>query len=222
MVRKVLMWMLLALAAPVACDKETPTAPAAQPKTAAAPQEENPGTPHTKATWNSKQKTLVFAAKLSLAALAHSRGAPDEAVQEAFVTAKNIAGELGLVLPTLPPRSGDGTTDGAAALTYLLDVLAEEVVPALAAAYDDQHVFIFEFALKSSLLRLVYGVEGALGPEPMVVGVLQGYEGAAQAAALPDVICEETHQLVMSGAEFEAVYLSINRMHERALLELGD
>jgi hypothetical protein len=101
--------------------------------------------------------------KLSLAALLYNQGAPAETVNKVLSGAKTIADIFGLEIKPFPAKAGTSSESTADVLHYLIKGDGAQLGAALARKYDDEHGTLFEVAVKSNLLILLYAPGDSLG-----------------------------------------------------------
>ncbi len=97
---------------------------------------------------------------LSLAALLYNQGAAAETVDKFLSKAKTLADILGVQIKPFPAKSTEATAD---LIHYLIQGDGALIGAALARKYDDAHGTLFEVAVKSNLLILLYAPGDSLG-----------------------------------------------------------
>ena len=102
----------------------------------------------------------LLGSNLSLAALANDRAADAEKVADWFDKSQRLAKLLGTTVADLPPRPAAGQVDPQAdrAIEYLFDQ-GQAIGRHLAAQYGDDHAALFELAVKSNILLVLYQPE---------------------------------------------------------------
>jgi hypothetical protein len=93
---------------------------------------------------------------LSLAALLYNQGAAAATVNQVLSKAKAIADILGMEIKPFPAKSGTAAAASADVIHYLIEGDGALIGPALTRKYDAEHGTLFEVAVKSNLLILLY------------------------------------------------------------------
>jgi tetratricopeptide (TPR) repeat protein len=99
----------------------------------------------------------ILGSRLSLAGALRSQGGDAALIDRQFAAASNAAASFGMKLPALPVGTGDRVNDSAAILSYLINSTGNPIGANLAKSYDAEHAAIFEIALKSHMLLILYG-----------------------------------------------------------------
>ena len=99
----------------------------------------------------------VLGSKLSLAGALHSQGGDAALVGRQFAAASAAASSLGVKLPALPAKIGDKAKDSAVVLNYLINSTGNPIGSILMKNYGPEHAAVFEVALKSNMLLILYG-----------------------------------------------------------------
>jgi hypothetical protein len=97
-----------------------------------------------------------FGDNLSLAALLYNQGAAAATVNQVLSKAKAIADILGMEIKPFPAKSGTAAAASADVIHYLIEGDGALIGPALTRKYDAEHGTLFEVAVKSNLLILLY------------------------------------------------------------------
>lgn len=101
-------------------------------------------------------RAWVLGSKLSVAAALQSQGEPALAVRQFNIASATAAG-FGIKLPALPARTGNKIEDSASALNYLLNQTGGPIGSILMKNFGAEHAAVFEVALKSNILLIMYG-----------------------------------------------------------------
>ena len=110
------------------------------------------------ATTDSKMsQAWVLGSKLALAGTLHSQTSDAALVGRQFASASSAAAVFGLKLPPLPAKVGDRVKDSAAVMHYLINTTGNPIGSVLAKNHGPEHAAIFEIALKSNMLLILYG-----------------------------------------------------------------
>ena len=106
---------------------------------------------------NTKRAAWLLGNRLSLAALANDRGIAAKSVPEWFAEAQQAAKILKTTVPELPSPAASGDTEPASkqVMNYLL-VNGQRIGHELTKQYGSAEASLFEVALKSNLLLLIY------------------------------------------------------------------
>ncbi len=94
---------------------------------------------------------------LSVAAILHADSNDQGLVDRQFARAVANAGALGIKLSPLPAKTGNKIKDSAAVLRYLLVTTGSPIGKILEEDLGPEHAAIFEIALKSNILLMLYG-----------------------------------------------------------------
>jgi hypothetical protein len=108
---------------------------------------------------------------LSLAALLYNQGAAPENVSRLLAKAKTLADIFGVEIKPFPAKAAKASEATAAIIHYLIKGDGALIGAALAKKYDDEHGVLFEVAVKSNLLILLYGPGDDLGQS--IAGVIK-------------------------------------------------
>jgi hypothetical protein len=104
----------------------------------------------------SRAASWALGSKLSFAALGHGRGAPQETVDRLLNDAKSIATSLGVTVRPFPPKGKDSADTMATLIHYLIKGDGWNTGEELLKKFDRTHGTLFEIAVKSNLLLLLY------------------------------------------------------------------
>lgn len=163
----------------------------------------------------------VAGSKLSLAAIVNADGMEKAVVDRQFVAASNACTSLGIKLPALPERKGNKIEDNATALNYLLNMTGNPIGGILARNFGADHAAIFEIALKSNILLMLYS------PGESTSNAIANMIRTRRATAgLPNGLTDPLIALIEQKATFDRVKTEVFKLHEIApnfiaLLDLG-
>jgi hypothetical protein len=146
---------------------------------------------------------------LSLAALLYNQGAKDDMVDRFMSKAKKIADIFGVEIKPLPAKVSDSAQASADIIHYLIAGDGAQIGVALGQKYDQEHGILFEIAVKSNLLILLYGPGDSLGKS--VAQIIQSRLGAIN---LPDRLWSNVVTLVNNGASQDDVKEAVFKMHK--------
>ena len=176
----------------------------------------SPSSPSAPAkTGSTKKLAWDMGSKLSLAALGNGRGANASAVESVMGKAKDSAQQLGVEIPPLPDQTGDTTKDSAAALHYLLKTAGDPIASKLRSKYDDAHAALFEMALKSNVLMLLYSPGDSTSKT--IAGVIKN---RGTEAGLPESLWKPVVDKIEEQAPFDEVKAAVSQMHQDVLNHL--
>lgn len=146
---------------------------------------------------------------LSLAALLYNQNAPDDMTQRFLAKAKKIAEIFEIEIKPFPAKAPDSTTASADIIHYLIAGDGAEVGVALAQKFDDEHGMLFEVAVKSNLLILLYAPNDDLGKS--IAKVIQSRLGST---SLPQRLWQPVVDLVNKGGSADDVKEAVFKMHK--------
>jgi len=156
---------------------------------------------------STRERVWELGGKLSLAALGAANGAPAASVDRVFQSAKEIATSLGVDLPPLPERSLDKAKAQADVLGYLLRDAGAPIAEKLGSTYGADHAALFEVAVKSNLLLLLYSPGEQEGKT--IADVIRR---RAPDAKLPEQLWRDVPAKVAAGAYFDDVKTAVAKM----------
>jgi len=191
--------------------------PADDTLTAAAVDESAPVELDGKPT-NTELAAWQLGGKLSLAALANDRGVAAESVQNWLADCRSLAATLGTATADLPEPAAadDGQAASRAVLNYLLSQ-GQRIGRDLARRHGGRHPALFEVAMKSNLLRVLYE------PDSLATAKLSAaIADAAKRAELPAESWQPLSDALAAKADLAELRKAVQRMHadvERHLAE---
>jgi hypothetical protein len=148
--------------------------------------------------------------KLSLAALLYNQGAPAETVNRVLSGAKTIADIFGVEIKPFPAKSGTSSESTADVLHYLIKGDGALIGAALAKKYDEEHGTLFEVAVKSNLLILLYAPGDSLGQS--IAGLIKFRLGPI--SSLPPALWTGVVTLVENKRSSDEVKDAVFKMHK--------
>ena len=152
--------------------------------------------------------------QLSLAALLYNaRGIENT---ESLTKTKILASEFGAEVLPFPARTGDKVEDSAAIMAYLLNDGGKTIIGKVKEKYDQEHADLFEMALKSNLLLLMYGPGDKTGKT--IAGVITRNGTRAR---LPESLWQPVVSKVEADASFDDVKTAVFKMQEDVRLHLN-
>ena len=154
-----------------------------------------------------KGMAWMLGSNLSLAALTHERGATEQS-DSLFGKARILADELKVEVPPLPVKTGESSKDGAAVLYYMLNDAGRAIASKLKKQYDQFHTDLFELALKSNILLMIYSPGEELGKS--IAGVIKRNGSRAN---LPEELWKPVVDKIEAEASFEDVKEAVFKMH---------
>jgi hypothetical protein len=172
--------------------------PAAAAKPAAVP-----ATPVAAPAATADGRAFALGHDLGYVVFMRVRGANVDAL---FQAAERAAKELDYTLPPLPALDGDMPTNAAAALDYALDKTGEHLTKAVEARSGKRAAMLFDIALKSEVLRLLY-----IGDKDTLTDrIADTVEGGSRIAKLPPDLAKPLTDKVRKGAPPEEVEAAID------------
>lgn len=146
---------------------------------------------------------------LSLAALLYNQSAPSDMVDRFLDKAKKLADIFEIEIKPFPARAADSAEASADIIHYLIAGDGAQVGVALAQKFDDEHGILFEVAVKSNLLILLYAPGDDLGHS--VADVIQKRLGSIN---LPSRLWQPVVDLVNKGGTADEVKEAVFKMHK--------
>lgn len=169
-----------------------------------------------------KRLAWELGSNLSLSGVLHAQGAEKGLVARRFAAAKKAGTALGITIPDLPAASGDKIKDSALILRYLLVSNGTPIGNILQQNLGAEHVAIFEIALKSNVLLMLYGPG-----ESTTNTIANVIRNRRTTANLPDAMTDPLLQMIARQASFAEVKAELLTLHDFApafiaLLEFND
>ncbi len=146
---------------------------------------------------------------LSLAALLYNQGAAAETVDRYLAKGKAIADIFGIQIKPFPAKSANSSEATADLIPYLIQGDGAPVGVALARKYDDEDGTLFEVAVKSNLLILLYGPGDSLGQS--IASLIRTRLGSIH---LPDRLWSGVVTLVENKRPPDEVKDAVFKMHK--------
>jgi tetratricopeptide (TPR) repeat protein len=159
----------------------------------------------------SKRLAWELGSALSLAGVVHAESADTALIGRQFGRASAAATKLGIKLPALPPKKGNRVEDSAAALAYLLGTTGNPIGAMLQRDVGPEHAAVFEIALKSNILLMLYGP--GVSESKTIADVIRKRQFIAR---LPEVMTRQLLSLVDRGASYEEVKKELFSLHQLA------
>ncbi len=139
--------------------------------------------------------------RMSLAAFLYARGGQDDAVERFLSSIKPITEAMGITIAPFPPRAATSVDAYGEVILYLVEGAGAETGRALAAKFGKDASLLYDAAIKSNLLLLLYepGDDHGLGgvirlrmseaglPEQLWIGVVKAVDARASQSELKDV-----------------------------------
>jgi hypothetical protein len=149
--------------------------------------------------------------RLSLAAFLFARGGQDDAVERLLSSIKPIAEAMGITIAPFPTRAATSIDTYGEVIVYLVEGAGAETGRALAAKFGKDAGLLYDAAIKSNLLLLLYepGDDHGLGdvirsrmsearvPEKLWIGVVKAIDAKASQSELKDAVLK-MHEAVAS------------------------
>lgn len=154
-----------------------------------------------------KQIAWVLGSKLSAAALVYNAKGPNEFSTDLIQRSKIMADALGTVIPPFPDKTGNTTKDSAAILFYILNSAGKSIGNDLRNTHGKDHAVLFELAMKSRLLMLLYfpGSDEGIG---------QVIEDRAKRVGLPEHLWKPVVDSITARASQDDVKRAVGKMHQ--------
>jgi hypothetical protein len=151
----------------------------------------------------------ALGSNLSLAALANDRAAPVDKIANWYETAQQLAKLFGTAVAELPPRPAAEEIDpqAARAIEFLFDQ-GQTLGRHIAALHGDDHVALFELALKSNILLVRYQPKA-----PIVKALSAAVSQAGERAKLPPDVYRPLLTLLDEGAPAITVRDAVFQLH---------
>jgi hypothetical protein len=145
--------------------------------------------------------------KLSFAAIGAASGAPRASVDKVFESAKQLGASLGVDVPPIPelPLSKADANDKV--LGYLLNDAGAPIAEKLGSTYGADHAALFEVAVKSNLLLLLYAPGEDIGPR-----IAEVLKRRAPDAKLPETLWRDVPAKIEAHAPYDDVKDAVVKM----------
>jgi tetratricopeptide (TPR) repeat protein len=149
--------------------------------------------------------------KLGLAGAFHAQGDQPALAQRQFAEATAAATALGIKLPPLPKTKGNKIDDTATVLAYLLNSTGNPIGAILNKNFGGEHGYIFEIALKSNILLMLYGPGDSTSNT-----ILSVLRDRSTKSNIVGGLTEQLIVLIDRKATFDAVKQEVFAMNDRA------
>jgi tetratricopeptide (TPR) repeat protein len=153
----------------------------------------------------------ILGSKLALAGALQAQSGDQGLIDRQFAAASAAAGTLGIKLPPLPAVSGTRVDKTASVLAYLLRQTGEPIGGILVQSYGTEHAAVFEVALKSNILLMMYGP----GESTATATANAIRNRSAKTTFLPSMT-KELLSLIDRGASFDEVKKELFNIHDLA------
>jgi len=159
------------------------------------------------------KKRLVWelGSNISRAATLHAQGASKPQVDRPFAAARKAATSLGITIPDLPAVAGDRVKDTALMLQYMLARTGNPIGDILQKNLGPEHAAIFEIALKSNILLIMYGPG-----ESTTETIANVIRTRRSRTTLPNGMTDKLLQLIAAQAPYDEVKAELLNIHEFA------
>lgn len=158
-----------------------------------------------------KRLAWELGSALSLAGVLHAQDFEKAIVDRRFAAASGAASALGIKLPGLPAKTGDKINNSAVVLHYLLGSTGGPIGKILQENLGAEHAAIFEIALKSNILLLMYG------PGESTTNTIANVIRTRRTAAnIPNVITDTLLKLIDRQATYAEVKAELFIVHDVA------
>ncbi len=163
----------------------------------------------SKAAKTTKGAAWVLGDNLSLAALLYAQDASDDLIDQTLGKAKKIAEAIGLEIKPFPKKSKERSGTDADVIHYLIKGDGAALGSALSRKFDDDHGTLFEVAVKSNLLIILYAPKDSLGKTIADV-IKTRFEGMH----IPPKLWKDLVTLVYNGKSADDVKKAVFKMHK--------
>ncbi|HVF47294.1 MAG TPA: tetratricopeptide repeat protein [Pyrinomonadaceae bacterium] len=160
---------------------------------------------------STKRLVWELGSNISLSGALHAQGASKPLVDRRFAAARKAATSLGLTIPDLPPVAGDRVKDSALMLQYILARTGNPIGDILQKNLGTEHVAIFEIALKSNILLIMYGPG-----ESTTTTIANVIRTRRERTNLPNAMTDKLLQLIAAQAPYDDVKAELLNVHEFA------
>ena len=201
--KKLALLLSIALLCAAACQTPKKTAVNSASPTQATPE------PTPDAPASSRQTVWDLGSSLSLAALGYARNAPEASVTAMRQEAQTLAQGAGLKIADFPAKKGEPDEDSAALLQYLLTGPGAELAAQIKEKYDTEHAALFDTAVKSNILILLYAPNGELNET-----AAEGITKAARLGKLPEKYWQPALDKVKANAPATEISAEVRKMQE--------
>jgi hypothetical protein len=195
---------------PAAPANSPPTQPPAERYAVATPASATMEVAPAKPLPNTRREAWILGSRISLAALAHDRGMAPENVPKWLGEARSAADVLGTSVPDLPERTMvDNKVPVSQQVLDYLGVQYQRIVRELGQKHGLEHAALFEVALKSNILILLYS------PGSSEAGSLStAISRAAPQAQLPAELWKPLSDLLGKQSSLNDVRTAVRQMHK--------
>jgi hypothetical protein len=156
-----------------------------------------------------KGAAWILGDRLSLAALLYNQNAAPDQMNRYLDNAKGVASDLGLSVPPFPAKAADSSEATADLVHYLIAGDGAQIGAALAKKYDSSHGELFEVAVKSNLLILLYGPGDSLG-----LSIAQVVRDRMQSVGVPERLWSDVVDAVEQHRSADDVKDAVFKMHK--------
>jgi hypothetical protein len=150
---------------------------------------------------------FIVGDNLSLAALLYARGAKQETIDGLLAKCNVLAKDLGVTVKPFPPRGKTDTATMADVIHYLIQGDGWAIGTALVNHYDKGHGLLFEVAVKSNLLMLLYQPGNDSGIGNIV-------KSRCEELKLPPPLWMPLVQAIAAKKPFDEVREAVFKMHK--------
>lgn len=158
-----------------------------------------------------KRLAWELGSNLSLSAILYAENGDQALVNRRFAAARTAAGGLGIKIPDLPAKAGDRIKDSATILNFLLARTGTPIGNILQQNLGPEHAAIFEIALKSNILLMLYGPG-----ESTTTTIANVIRNRRPTTKLPNAMTDKLLQLIDRQATYAEVKSELFTIHEFA------
>jgi hypothetical protein len=156
---------------------------------------------------STRSRTWELGAKLSFAAIGSFEGAPKPAVDKVFQSAAALGQGLDVDVPALPDLPLNKEQAKSQLVDYILNKAGAPIAEKLGKTYGADHAALFEVAVKSNLLLLLYAPGESVGGS--VAAVLKK---RAPDARLPEQLWQNVVAKLDAHATYDDVKAAVVKM----------
>lgn len=166
---------------------------------------------------STRARAWELGGKLSLAAIGLASSALPSTIQKVYGSAKDIGTGLGVDVPPLPERELDRSQTQGLVMKYLLADAGAPIAGKLGSTYGGDHSALFEVAVKSTLLLLIYSPGS-----PEAVEVSTVLKKRAFDARLPEGLWQPLAAKLDARASFDEVKTAVTDLHNAVRKHLAE
>jgi hypothetical protein len=172
-----------------------------------------------KTRFSPEMMAWTLGSKLSLTAMGYSRGVDQGVADRMMNKCQIIAKALGTQAPPLFKRTGKKTKDMAAAIHYVLATAGKPIGKHLSTNHSSAAAALFELALKSNLLHLLY--IPSKKKEGLAQTIVKVIKSRLKSSGLPAKFFAPLITKVEKGAPSKEVQATLRKLHKAVQAHLS-